>query len=142
MNEEMGSGSEPQPNAQYDPGQLPAPMPSSPQRDVYRFETIDVTRLSELLTHEDDSGTKALGEAIIKALITDVLRARLGYSDSRRIVAGTEWRQSWDRTYHWDRVVVTALTEVSRVIQGLVADVSLSDDELEVVKQLDIKLQD
>ncbi|MFD2420561.1 hypothetical protein [Amycolatopsis pigmentata] len=125
-----------------DPPSVPS-LPSTPPGG-YSLETVDVTRLSEILTRTggEEPTTRVLGEAIIKALITDILRAKLGYSDSGLQVFGHEWRQSWDRINHWERVVVTALPEVSRVIRRLVAKVSLSADELEVVKRLDIDLRE
>jgi hypothetical protein len=138
MNDDAAPGAGPP-----SPDNLPVPIPPPPLPGGYSLETIDVTRLSELLAESDaeDSRTKALGEAIIKALITDILRAKLGFGGATEAY----WSDGWGRESGWGRGwdrATHVLPEVRKVVDRLIAGVSLSAAELAVVEQLDIELED
>jgi hypothetical protein len=127
----------------------------------------DVTRLYGLLKDADRS--KAIGDSIIKALITDLLRARLGFSGAAAgagvgggvDVRAGHWERvsSWDRSIHWERVVIQSgppvdpgdpsptrsmesVPEVTKAVERILAAVRLSDDERRIIRDLDIKLPD
>ncbi|MFD2420562.1 hypothetical protein [Amycolatopsis pigmentata] len=140
MNEEAETA--PDSASQPDPDAHPVPSGPSTPPGGYSLETVDVTRLSEILTRTggEEPTTRVLGEAIIKALITDILRAKLGFT-------AAYWQDGWGRETSWGRgwdrnTPTRPLPEVSKVVNRLIANVSLSADELEVIKQLDINLEE
>jgi len=114
-------------------------VPQGPQPLVNQLANADVTRLSALLN--DSDRLQAIGQSILKALITDVLRTKLGLTTH----SVPHWQriETWTRVTTWERVAETFVpTETNRVIAGLLAQVSLSAEELQVIEQLDLGLLD
>jgi len=108
------------------------------------FDALDVTRMYEVL--RDPARSQELGESIVRALITDVLRSKLGFETgttqpwNRGWERSTGWSDSWGRSSPAAQAQMSL--EVSKVLQGFLAQVALSEEELSIVEALDIKLID
>jgi hypothetical protein len=106
------------------------------------LETIDVTRLHALLS--DANRTRAIGEGIIKALITDVLRSKLAFDNPAPVVTwsdvGWERVSTWGRS--WGRAMLQDFAEVSKMLHDVLVDVSLSEEEQQIIQRLGLRLGD
>jgi hypothetical protein len=113
-----------------------------PRRDspgIYSLETIDIARLHAILS--DPDRLKAIGESIVKALITDVLRSKLGFDGASPLTATWMRIDEWQRTTSWSRVVVQDVpSATARAVHDVLVEVSLSPDELQIVQQLGLRL--
>jgi hypothetical protein len=112
----------------------------STSNETSNLGKVDVTKLYNMMKNAQYS--QKIGSELIKAIITDNLRAKLGFPEygEGTINSGT-WAKSWGRTPNWTREWhrSTDLTpQVRQVIQTLIAKVSLSNEELRVVDELDI----
>jgi hypothetical protein len=114
----------------------PIPPPGDERRAaVYRLETVDITRLYALL--RDADRIKAIGESIIKALITDVLRSKLAFDGPSLDTRNTRWHDIWHKT-----VWIREASATAKVIQEILTDVSLSEDEQRIVHELNLRLHE
>jgi|SRR6516225_1409569 hypothetical protein len=128
----------------------PKPPPDDQRRGAgYRLENVDIRRLHALLSDADR--IKAIGENIIKALIADVLRSKLGFDspDGRYPLPWLDhwedvappWQDLWSDTI-WNRTIARVPPAIAKLFQEILTDVSLSEDELRIVRELNLRLHE
>jgi hypothetical protein len=110
-------------------------------------DEVDVTKLYEMLKSAEQQ--REVGNRVLKALIIDILRSKLGYI-SRITVPWHRgpswldaWADSWYRTWtdSWSDTISPALAahggRLEKVLQQLVGDVTLSDEERRILEELE-----
>jgi hypothetical protein len=130
------------------PYNLGAQVEDAPDASQMSLMRVDATRLYALLKQRDQP--KSVGDRILKALITDVMRARLGFSPYAFRAADATWERNtswqrngtWERGTEWSRSTSILGREVTNTIQALMAEATLSEEELAVVRELDVRISD
>jgi hypothetical protein len=111
-------------------------MPGSSRDDV------DVTKLYEMLKSPEQQ--REVGNRVLKALIIDILRSKLGYMPRITVPWNRgpswfdAWADSWYRTWtdSWSDTIAHA-GRFDTILQQLVGDVTLSDDERRILEELE-----
>jgi len=114
-----------------------------------RQDDVDVTKLYEMLKSAEQQ--REVGNRVIKALIIDILRSKLGNTSSiapspsiinlpwhRGPSWLDAWADSWYRTWtdSWSDSIL-ARGRFENVLQQLVGDVTLSDEERRILEELE-----
>jgi hypothetical protein len=100
----------------------------------------DILKLYSYL--KDEKKTKEIGSNILKAMIRDMIRAKLGYSGINGSGGPGIWGDVWVR-YDWIDVRTPTLGvgvqhEVSKALSEIAADAKLTDEELRIAKELGV----
>jgi hypothetical protein len=96
---------------------------------------------------KDENKTKEIGSKILKSMIIDMLRSKLGYIDKGISVPwnrGPSWLdigQPWKDVIspwldQWSDVIFK--NEVSRTLSELAGEVELTDEELRIARELGV----
>ena len=106
-------------------------------------DDVDVTKLYEMLKSSEQQ--RDVGNRVLKALIIDILRSKLGYTS--RIInlpwhRGPSWFDSWADSWYrtWNDIwhdTIVARGSVDTILQQLVGDVALSEDERRILEELE-----
>lgn len=117
-------------------------MPGSSRDDV------DVTKLYEMLKSPEQQ--QDVGNRVLKALIIDILRSKLGYMPHISVWhrGGPNWFDSWADSWYrtwtdtwsdatWDNSVAVLGGRLDTILQQLVGEVTLSDDERRILEELE-----
>ena len=113
-------------------------MPGSSRDDV------DVTKLYEMLKSPEQQ--QDVGNRVLKALIIDILRSKLGYMPRMITVpwhrGGPSWFDSWADSWYrtwtdtWSDTIALG-GRFDTILQQLVGEVTLSDDERRILEELE-----